>query len=64
MKLGFREKVAKFGFREKVEKFGFKVWCGGGFAIWFQCESDVVALGFFNIWSIGGNYCWICQVSA
>jgi hypothetical protein len=36
VKLGFREKVAKFGFREKVEKLGFKVWCGGGFAIWFS----------------------------
>jgi hypothetical protein len=36
VKLGFREKVAKFGFREKLEKLGFKVWCGGGFAIWFS----------------------------
>ncbi len=41
--------------------------CGfaqGSFALWFKCESDVVALGFFYIWSLGGNYCCICQVSA
>jgi hypothetical protein len=31
----------KLGFREKAENLGFKVWCGGGFAIWFKCESDV-----------------------
>jgi hypothetical protein len=27
----------------------FVVLHGGGFAIWFQCESGVVAPGFFNI---------------